>query len=54
MQNNRDNSLEAVYVKAAGYLRCALFDHRRHVEDKIINTRNIGAFDKHVNRKLSK
>ena len=29
------------------------FNHHRHIEEKIINTRNIDAFYKHVNRKLS-
>ena len=49
----RDNSLKTVYFKAASDLRCAIFYHHRHIEDKIINTRNIGAFYKHINRKLA-
>ena len=46
------NSLKTVYFKAASDLRCAIFNHHRHVEDKIMSTQNIGAFYKHVNRKL--
>ena len=47
------NSLKTVYFKDASDLRCSIFNRHHHVEDKIISTHNIGAFYKHVDRKLS-
>ena len=50
--SNRDNSFKAVYFEPWSDLRCSIFNRRRRIDNKIINTRNVGAFYKHVNRKL--
>ena len=43
---NTNNSFKAVYRKAAIDFRCAIFSHHRHIEDKIIDIGDMGAFKK--------